>query len=294
MNAIEALADAPIKTLATAAFVGLLMALLRRAGPRLAGLAAAVPVTSMPTLFWLSQQRGVNFAADAAVASLWATGLTALLALTYARLCLRLRAPVAATLALTGVAALALATQGVTTALVVALPLTVGVIALAMRHSPRSPAQARHAGDWRRDAALAMTASGVMSLLAGELARHSGPALCGVVAAIPIVAMSGVVVSHRQGGTPLAFQFLRGYLNGMLAKATFLAGLAWMLGHGVGLAAWPLAAALALLVLTAQQGLRRVLAAQPRADGPNAVAPMCAASRAVVPTTDSLTCTCRA
>ena len=31
---------------------------LRRAGPRAAGLAAAVPINSVPVLFWLSLERG--------------------------------------------------------------------------------------------------------------------------------------------------------------------------------------------------------------------------------------------
>jgi len=37
----------------SAAAVGLLLATLRRAGPRAAGLAAAVPINSLPALFWL-------------------------------------------------------------------------------------------------------------------------------------------------------------------------------------------------------------------------------------------------
>jgi len=59
----------PITSLAhaalSAAAVGVLLATLRRAGPRAAGLAAAVPINSMPALFWLSLEHGGGYATHA-------------------------------------------------------------------------------------------------------------------------------------------------------------------------------------------------------------------------------------
>jgi hypothetical protein len=62
----------------SAAAVGLLLSTLRRAGPRAGGLAAAVPISSVPALFWLSLEHGGGYAASAVLGSLWGTGLTVL------------------------------------------------------------------------------------------------------------------------------------------------------------------------------------------------------------------------
>ena len=50
-----------------------------RAGPRAGGLVAAVPVSSIPALFWLSLERGGAYATTAVLGTLWGTGLTVLL-----------------------------------------------------------------------------------------------------------------------------------------------------------------------------------------------------------------------
>src|SRR5947209_1360258 len=76
----------------------------------------------------------------------------------------------------------------------------------------------------RRDGPLLSVATAAaMSLLVCELARHSGPHLCGLVAAIPLVGTFATVAGYRQGGTPLMLRVVGGYLDGMAAKAAFLA-----------------------------------------------------------------------
>jgi len=95
------------KALLSAAAVGVLLATLRRASPRASGLAAAVPINSMPALFWLSLEHGGGYAATAALGSLWGTGLTALLGLTFARMAQKCHAAVAALFACLAVGALA-------------------------------------------------------------------------------------------------------------------------------------------------------------------------------------------
>ena len=68
----------------TALAVALVLCVLRRAGPRFGGLAAAIPVTSVPALAWASWEQGAAFAAASATAALLATGMTGLFALRYA------------------------------------------------------------------------------------------------------------------------------------------------------------------------------------------------------------------
>ena len=72
----------------SAAAVGVLLSALHRAGPRAGGLAAAVPINSIPALFWLSLERGGAYATTAVLGSLWGTGLTVLLGASFARLAL--------------------------------------------------------------------------------------------------------------------------------------------------------------------------------------------------------------
>src|SRR5213079_2389129 len=90
----------------SAAAVGVLLTTLRTAGPRAAGLAAAVPINSIPVLFWLSLEHGGAYATSAVLGTLWGTGLTVLLGATFARLSSTLATAKAAVLACVGIAAL--------------------------------------------------------------------------------------------------------------------------------------------------------------------------------------------
>ena len=151
----------------------------------------------------------------------------------------------------------------------------------ALRHSARTcgacracrRAVASRRSGRRGGALLSMATAGAMSLLVSELSRHSGPQVCGLVAAIPLVGMFAIVASYRQGGAPLMLGALRGYLDGMAAKAAFLGALggAWALGAGAW--AWPIGLAAAACALLAQHrgrqpGRRRGrIAAGPRSGG---------------------------
>ena len=195
----------------SAAAVGILLWMLRRAGPRAAGLAAAVPVNSLPALFWLSQEHGGAFAAAAVLGSLCGTGLTVLVGSGAVRIATARRAAATRSFA----------------------------VAAPARTTP-----------FRSEAVLlSMSTAAAMSLLVSALARHAGAQLCGLVAAIPVIGLIAAWAGWRQGGTARMRQVVAGYLDGMTAKAAFLAvlGAAWTLGGGAW--AWPLgfgAAALAL------------------------------------------------
>jgi hypothetical protein len=244
------------KAALSAAVVGVILATLRQAGPRVGGLAAAVPINSVPALFWLSVEQGSGgYAPTAALGSLWGTGLAAVLGLTFARTALVCHAAVAALLAWL--------TVGTLGALIWVLPSTlVPVVALALVAIPIGPAALPHLPtgprprcDTRAAALLSMAVAGAMSLLVSALSRHGNPQFCGLVAAIPVVGMAALYAGYRQGGAPLMLRVLRGYFDGLLAKAVFLGTLAsaWM--AGAGLWAWPLALAGAVVVLLGQRSL---------------------------------------
>ena len=247
----------PITSLAhaalSAAAVGVLLSALHRAGPRVGGLAAAVPVNSIPALVWLSLERGGAYATTAVLGSLWGTGLTVLLGASFARLALTWHAVPAGVVAWLAIGSLATLTWAVPAVPAVAAALTACAILCGRAALPRLPA-----GDSKRRSGkptgplLSMTTAGAMSLLVSELSRHSTPQFCGLVAAVPLVGMVAMVASYRQGGAPLMLRVLGGYLDGMAAKAAFLGGLgaAWALGAGAW--AWPTGLAFGACVLLAQ------------------------------------------
>ena len=213
----------PIASLAhaalSAAAVGTLLWILRRSGPRAGGLAAAVPINSLPALFWLSQQHGATFAASAALGALAGTALTVIVGASFARLA--------------------------------------GTRHAAARASSAAPAGRTPRATRGRDAMLLPVATAaLMSLLVSALARHSGPQLCGAVAAVPVVGMVATWAGWRRGGAAAMLQVVRGYLDGMAAKAAFLAtlGVGWTLGAGGW--GWALGLAAAGLVLRAARPRR--------------------------------------
>ena len=135
------------KAALSATIVGLILATLRQAGPRVGGLAAAVPINSMPALFWLSAEHGGGYAANAALGSLWGTGLTALLGLSFARMAMVCHAAAAAGLAWLAIGALAALTWALPTAPAPAAALALVAILIGQAAVPRLPsAPTRMAG----------------------------------------------------------------------------------------------------------------------------------------------------
>ena len=108
----------------SAAAVGVLLSALHRAGPRAGGLAAAVPISSIPALFWLSLERGGAYATTAVLGTLWGTGLTVLLGASFARLALAWPAALAGLVAWLAVGGLATLTRDLPTVPAAAAALT--------------------------------------------------------------------------------------------------------------------------------------------------------------------------
>ena len=240
----------------SAAVVGVVLSMLRRAGPRAMGLAAAIPINSVPALFWLSMEHGSAYAASAVLGTLWGTGLTVLLGAGFARMASALHPAHAGLLAWLAVGALALATSSLPSAPAAAAAATLCAILLGRAALPRPPAcDLPRRSDGRSGCLLSMAAAGAMSLLVSALSRHSGPQLCGLVAAIPVVGMFALHAGYRRGGAPLMLQVLRGYLDGMVAKAAFVGalGCAWVTGAGAW--GWAIALVCSACTLLAQHHL---------------------------------------
>lgn len=250
--------DALVRAALSAASIGLLLTLLRRVGPRAGGLAAALPISSTPALFWLWREQGADYAARAALGSLWATGLASLLALAFARLALIAppgRAAWVAWLGIGTVAALTWSWPAAVPGVAVALS---GMAILAARAAlPRQPVDADVPA--RRPDPIWTTVgmAAAMSFTVSLLARHGQPQTCGLIAAVPVVGMVAARAGWRRGGIPLMLQVLSGYVEGMLAKAVFLGTLCAACAAQAGAAAWPMALAVAAVALVVQRRLAR-------------------------------------
>lgn len=233
----------------TALAVALVLCVLRRAGPRFGGLAAAIPVTSVPALAWASWEQGAAFAAASATAALLATGMTGLFALRYAWAARR-QAPWQALLAaalpallLTGLV------SGLGGSLVLSLTGATGIlIVCGLLMPPATPAQPR-VTHWHRELLMTMAVSGAVTALMTLIAPRVPPLLCGLVAAIPVVGMSTTVSVHAQGGSGTVTVFLRAYLQGLLAKLAFLGSLAATLPAASGPLPWLAATASGVVVI---------------------------------------------
>ncbi|WP_457423674.1 hypothetical protein [Roseateles sp. P5_E7] len=254
------------QALVTAGVVGGLQWLMKRGGPRLGGWVAAVPVTSAPALFWLSLEHGGGWAAQAATAALVSTGLTAVFALVYGRGCVR-RCPAACTaLALLACVTLgALVQPQLAGGLVASSLFAFAAMAWAGLGLPRADTALRRRAEpdprrERRSRWLVMIVAGALTLLTGVLSGAAGPTLCGLLAAVPIVGICTIVATHRREGSALTGALLKAYVQGSLAKAVFLVGLAAGLTALPVAWAWPLALLVTVLALTGQQLLPRLWA----------------------------------
>ena len=251
-----------LRLLLAPALVGLASLAGRRYGPRMAGMAAALPIVAGPILLVLALQQGLAFAQAASADTL--LGLLPLTAfcLAYAGLArlsdLRSLArwqAVAICLGLGWLLFLCIARL----LLPVALPVwgcgLLGLAALllgqallpgrldAPMNEKSLPKQA-----WWLELGLRMALAGAMVLGLTGLAQALGPAWSGLLAPFPVASSVVVAGCHFNQGPEALGQVLKGFLQAMLGFVAFLIILAFGL-QGLGLAwAFGLGLAASLLV----------------------------------------------
>ena len=209
------------KALLTALSVVLVLVLARRGGRRAAGIVAALPTVTAPALAWMAHDRGDAFATQAATAGVAACAMLAAFAVVHARVA-RHRG-VAVTLAC-GLAAAALLAEPValasgTLAGASAFALAACLVALRCLPTPLLP-PARPVRTSILGTALVAAGLGALTV---ALAPLLGSVLSGLLASLPLI--SGVVAATEQASTgPVAAaDFLRGYVAGLPARASFCA-----------------------------------------------------------------------
>lgn len=203
--------------------VGLLlvMAAAQWGGRRVAGLVAALPTITGPTLAWTAWEQGTGFAVQAAIASVASCAALAVFALAYVHASRRLAAAGALACGMAAAAAVTVPVQSASHSLPVALAVALGVTRLAWAALP-APCAASVKGLRACRPSLA-TAGAVGGLTA--LITTCGPALgafaTGLLASLPLVSGPLAVAEHRASGHHASTEFLRGYVRGLFGKAAF-------------------------------------------------------------------------
>jgi uncharacterized membrane protein (GlpM family) len=242
------------KAVLAAATVLIVMAVARRSGRRLAGVAAALPTITAPTLAWLIHERGVNFAISAAISSVSACAMLAFFSVGYAfasRHGGKLRALLCG---LAGALALAWPACVASDSLSEALVLGLGCSVLAILGIPRSAHLAVVRPCPQLSLLWAALAAGGLTALAAKAGPALGSFATGLLASLPVISAAVAMVEHAHGGHRAAANFLHGYAWGLLGKAGFGAVFVLLAPRTGAAAALLLACAFAGLMSLVQPG----------------------------------------
>ena len=208
----------------------------RRWGPAAAGWLAGLPIVGGPILFFLAVERGAQFAAQAAAASLAAVVASLSFGAAYAWGAVRGRWPAA----LLG----GLAAWGAAAALLARLPASVwaslaaALVALiaAPWIFPPQPAQVPARRLPRTELLLRMVAGVALTFLVTLAAARIGPTWSGLLTVFPVLGIVLAVFSHLSSGPAFVVALFRAMAAGLYGFAAFCLCLALTLGP-LGLAA---------------------------------------------------------
>lgn len=218
----------------------------RRWGPAVGGWLAGLPLTSAPVSLILALEHGPDFAARAALGTLFGLISLAAFSLAYGIAARRLQwaACLAAALAAFGVSTLAF--EDVTLPLAAAFALVCAVLAAvgaAMAGSgPPRPPPRLVAGDL----AIRMAIAALLVLALTSVAGALGPALAGSLFPIPVFGALLAVFAHRDQGAAAAVALLRGMVLGSFGFAAFMMTVSGLLDRAAIAPTYALASAGAL------------------------------------------------
>jgi hypothetical protein len=194
----------------------------RRWGPAIGGWLAGLPLTSGPVSFILALEQGPEFAARAALGTLFGLVSLASFCLAYGLASRRVAWPGCLALALGAFALSTLVFRDAVLPLGVAFALVCGVLAgagalMAGGDPPRAARRLVPA-----DLAVRMAIAALLVLVLTSVAAALGPALAGSLSPIPVFGAILAVFAHRDQGGAAAAQLLRGMVLGSFGFATFL------------------------------------------------------------------------
>jgi len=235
------------KAVLSAGVVLLVMVAAQEGSRRWAGMVAALPTITAPTLAWLAHKEGVAFAISAAIGSVAACAMLAVFALGYARVA-RYGIAVALICGLGGALAMALPAEAASAHLTCALALALGSCAIAFAAMPSLGADLVSRQRSSRSMLLVAVTAGGFTALAATIGPSMGGFATGLLSSLPLITGSVAIAEHTACGHRAATHFLRGYVGGLFGKAAFGAVFALLAPRVGAIAALTLACACACLM----------------------------------------------
>lgn len=222
--------------LATAGFVGGVVALMERTSPFIGGIVLALPIVTAPAYLFIILHQEPAFVAQAALGSLATVGAVLMFLITAIALVGRL--PMPATLP--GALGAWLLTGLIIRSLPVALPISLGIVVLTGmlawitgRHVTMTAPAARGRSPWY-EIVLRGCAAGLLVAVVSGLAHLLGPTVAGIFASFPVALITVCWFLPRRLEAAGIRAALRAAQVGMISHIPFFTGLA-ILGPHLGL-----------------------------------------------------------
>ena len=243
-----------LKLLLVPAFLLALSLAGRRWGPSVAGWLAGLPAVGGPILFFLAYERGVSFAATAAIAALAAVFPTICFCLAYAHAAQRQAWPAAYLCALAAWFAGALVVTQLPLSPLIALAVALATLVAAPRFFPRAAVKTSNVVTGP-EIACRMLAGAALTVGVTAVAGTVGDVWSGVLAVYPLLATVLGTFSHARHGGGQAAALLRALATGLYSFTTFCFVLALLVERAGIAAAFSVAVVAALAVQVATRSV---------------------------------------
>jgi hypothetical protein len=222
--AVQAFGTALGKGVLSFAIIAVLLVVAGRCGPRVAGIAAALPLTTAPTLMWLAAKDAPDYSIRAATNSMWATVAFAFFALAYAQLCMRFRPLLTLFTSLFGSAVIAALLASWPTSRSQTVIITL-ILCATIRHFMPKGENTPNDGAYADNKSLPVLE---ISIVAGSVCAvivffsDLLPAQwAAVLASAPVVGASLAFATHRNLQPDATRRLLMGYVDGCAAKIVY-------------------------------------------------------------------------
>ena len=234
----------------------------RRFGESIGGLIVGLPLSTLPLLWLVSLQHGPSFTARMSATILSAGAAQVVVIWFYARAATRLGPNSAMALTLVVFILVTAPLVFVHLSMVVAGLMTLGAFLVALQLWPRELAAPSEGGRYRLG--LRMGVAAMVTLVIASSAGFVGPAVAGLLGALPVMSLTIGFMTHRESGAGASTRFLEGVNLGTLSYVMSILVLTVVLQATRDVA---LSFAAAIVVAASAQVVTHVVSTSTRARG---------------------------